>query len=214
MARAAVSSVRPVSKKTGKRSVKPLDPEKDFNEPVKQEQIEEQDLLTDGSSEQQRALVENDMVCMQFVRVKPMKEKSGARWLVMELAVGLTDEAAELFGGEIEHGYKLLTNGVTGLDLDLKAHTLDIALISDGKPVIHQVVDPRRCSLENVQEKGSGEERTIKAMKKWCDHQILTDMSVGLNLIRFLRKHGIRARLFHCRRCDYFYFEIAAADKK
>lgn len=176
---AKVKTIRPVTlddeakaaklaKKSGRRGIGPaLDPVEDFENPTMKVtsesgvQIIEEDFLTDGPGDPQEAQVQNGLVLMQFVRVKPIKEKDGKRFLALEFAVGLTDESSKLLGEEVRHGYKLLEDGVTGLTLDLAAHVIDVAIAADMKPVIHSSVTPSRCNLQNVQEKGSGEERTI-----------------------------------------------------
>src|SRR6202011_397295 len=110
-----VKTVRPVTpsreakprlaKKTGKRGGGPLDPVEDFNNPLRKdpEQVEDENLQADDPGDPHQAQVQNGLVLMQFVRVKPIKEKDGKRFLAMEFAVGLTDDSAELLGDEIEH---------------------------------------------------------------------------------------------------------------
>jgi hypothetical protein len=138
-----------------------LDPVDDFDTPVRREP--EQTTMPAGEPGPPQE-VQNGMVLMQFVHVKPSKDRSGKKFIGLELSVGLTDESAALFGKAIEDRYEILRDdaGVKDLSItDMGAHTIDVAIAADMKPVIHATILPERVGLSAVQEKGSGEERTV-----------------------------------------------------
>ena len=147
-------------KKTGKRGIKPLDPEEDFDTPLKKEP--EQGALIEQEEAPPASEVQNDMVLMKFVRCKLSKDnKSGKRFVNMEFSTGLSDESAPFFGREIEERYAMLRDdaGVTELRIsDMEIHTIDVAIAADMKPAIHAAIVPERVTLAVVQDKGSGEE--------------------------------------------------------
>lgn len=166
-------------KRTGRRGVGPVDEEEPLTKPGSPAARGEVETMrhVDDEAEQQElgievdednppapAQIENGMVLMQFVRVKPIREKGGKRFLNIELSVGLTPESAQLFGRAIEGRYDILMDdaAVTNLTFnDAAPHTLDISEASNAKPVIHAIANLGRVSLAAVQEKGSGEERTV-----------------------------------------------------
>jgi len=144
---------------TKKTKVIPLDAVKDFDEPVKKQGT--LPGVEAGDDEPTHAKIQDGFVLMNFVRLKPIKEKDGGRFLGIELAAGITDEHAKLLGPEIEEAYGEIGEWITGLDLELPAHLLTVSTAADMTPMFSLSVIPARCSLQEVQEKGSGEERTI-----------------------------------------------------
>jgi hypothetical protein len=170
---------QPPPKKTGKAGIKPPPDDdepltkpgspaargevREFK-PADEEQQQQGELEIEEQDPPAPAQIENGMVLMQFVRVKPIREKGGKRFLNIELSVGLTPESAQLFGRSIEGRYDILMDdaAVTNLSFnDAAPHTIDIAEASNAKPVIHAIANLGRVSLAAVQEKGSGEERTV-----------------------------------------------------
>jgi hypothetical protein len=148
----------------------PLDPKKDFQDEQAPaaaraaEQLTTADLEAEAEGPEAPEQVENGMALMQFVRVKPARDRTKKRFLELELSVGLTEESAPLFGSAIEDRYAILRDdaGVTALSIsDAPAHTIDIAMAPGGESVIHAVIQPQKVNLHAVQEKGSGEERTV-----------------------------------------------------
>lgn len=153
--------------RAAREKAKPLDPHKDFkDEPAPAarpaEQLTAEDLEAEGPEAPEQ--VENGMALMQFVRVKPTRDRTKTRFLELELSVGLTEKSAPLFGRAVEDRYAILRDdaGVTALSIsDAPAHTIDIAMVPGGDSVIHAVIQPQKVNLHAIQEKGSGEERTV-----------------------------------------------------
>lgn len=179
-------------KKTGKRGIGPMEVtsesgvttiEEDFLGPNAKpgtraaREVSEQvltltapDAEADGGDEADEvptAQVQEGMVLMRFVRLKPMvNKKSGARFLGLELSAALTEESAALFGEAIEDRYRILTDDAQLKDLHLnglETHLFDLKEAKDTERgfAIHTPLQPERVSLAAVQQKGDGEERTV-----------------------------------------------------
>lgn len=148
-------------KKTGKRGIGPLDPEKDFDTPTKKPVQAE--LLK--VPEEKKQVVANDRILAHYVKPHFQKKKAGDRTISLELSFFLTEEHEEHIPKQIREDWKFMQRrGKKRLDIiDVPGQVVKFWLTSDDKEeaLVLPAAKVTHVSLQVVEAKGTGQKQKV-----------------------------------------------------
>lgn len=156
-------------KKTGKRGPMPLDPVKDFEEPVRKEsegqEPEQKELL--AIPKPPEPTIQHGKMGVYFIKFVPDRSKDGKRTVYLDISLELEDGHAGRIPREVEDQWRHLKRGnVKRVDVDgIGSQNLKAFIVPDGQVDLEVVAAVSKATISRVTEKGKGKERKVTRLE-------------------------------------------------
>ena len=151
-------------KKTGKRGVKPLDTEADFNEPTTKPV---QGELLNPPAKQPTPAIQHGKMAAHFVKFVPDRTKNRDRVVFLDFSLELEDAHSGKLPREVEDAWKDLKNGsIKRIDPNgIGSQNLSISIVPDGSVDLEVVAAVPKASISRITSKGKGKERKVTRLQ-------------------------------------------------
>lgn len=149
-------------KRTGKRGIKPLDVDKDFETATKQEPRQAELLHVE-----KQPAIQNGKMALHFVRYVPDRSKDRNRVVNMDFSLELEDEHGKKLPREILDAWKDLKTGHhKRIDPPTPGpQNLALSLVPDGDTDLDVVVAVTKVTISRIEQKGKGKSRKITRLQ-------------------------------------------------